>query len=408
MTICLLGWLVFAMRRWENPTVEFLGAEYDAIANAIRAGKGFSNPFGYDSGPTAWMPPGGPYLLSCVYWIARDHRPAVIEILHACQPLVLLFSLAPVCAYCGRARGCVLTMMLVSLGVWVHADCLFGEIHDQILMMPLLTLLWISLRNKGHSSALKTHPIAQGILGGTMALFSPTVGLVWAIIYSCENRRHLMRPIVAGLLAIIVVTPWTARNYHCFGNVIPIKSNASFEAWQSSVVDSDGVLDIDTFYLHPYVETGVEERENYIALGEAAYLREKSDAFQAWLRMNPLRLVNRITNRFTAAIVWYRPVARSEYGTVGIYSKRIWTIIGLLSIVTVLCDPRVTIPHDSGLALCIWLLYLSPYILVSYYDRYFWPTLPMQFLVIGRAVSCLCDRIGNQSNTKSRATDVQL
>ena len=41
-----------------------LGAEYYFIAQALAAGKGFSNPFQVETGPTAWMPPLYPFFLA--------------------------------------------------------------------------------------------------------------------------------------------------------------------------------------------------------------------------------------------------------------------------------------------------------------------------------------------------------
>ena len=44
-----------------------LGAEYFQIGKAISEGRGFSSPFRVPSGPTAWMPPAIPVLLSGLF-----------------------------------------------------------------------------------------------------------------------------------------------------------------------------------------------------------------------------------------------------------------------------------------------------------------------------------------------------
>jgi hypothetical protein len=49
-----------------------LGAEYYFIAQAVASGKGFSNPFQEDTGPTAWMPPGYPLLLALVIKLLKN------------------------------------------------------------------------------------------------------------------------------------------------------------------------------------------------------------------------------------------------------------------------------------------------------------------------------------------------
>ena len=62
-----------------------LGAEYDCIAQAIRKGRGFSDPFQIETGPTAWMPPVLPYLMAGLYWVHGDNRSMVVVWMVALQ-----------------------------------------------------------------------------------------------------------------------------------------------------------------------------------------------------------------------------------------------------------------------------------------------------------------------------------
>src|SRR5947208_16916318 len=51
---------------------QHLGGEYFNIAQAIVDGRGFSDPFGEATGPTAWMPPLFPALLAFILWVVRS------------------------------------------------------------------------------------------------------------------------------------------------------------------------------------------------------------------------------------------------------------------------------------------------------------------------------------------------
>ena len=54
-----------------------LGAEYLNIAQALRAGRGYADPFRAETGPTAWMPPVLPTILAGQDPGRGDHgRPA--------------------------------------------------------------------------------------------------------------------------------------------------------------------------------------------------------------------------------------------------------------------------------------------------------------------------------------------
>ena len=55
-----------------------LGAEIDCVARALVKGRGFSDPFCEETGPTAWVPPVLPYFLAALYWLSYSNDIAVI------------------------------------------------------------------------------------------------------------------------------------------------------------------------------------------------------------------------------------------------------------------------------------------------------------------------------------------
>lgn len=69
-----------------------LGAEYNEIAKAIFAGRGFSDPFRTESGPTAWMPPVLPYFLAALYWITDFQPQAVIELVLGFKAVAIVLT----------------------------------------------------------------------------------------------------------------------------------------------------------------------------------------------------------------------------------------------------------------------------------------------------------------------------
>lgn len=78
---------------WTRETKNWhLGAEYNSIARAIYAGRGFSDPFKTESGPTAWMPPVLSYFLAGLYWVTDFNPQAVIELVVVFIPLIAIGS----------------------------------------------------------------------------------------------------------------------------------------------------------------------------------------------------------------------------------------------------------------------------------------------------------------------------
>lgn len=107
-----------------------LGAEYDEIARAIRSGRGFSDPFKVESGPTAWMAPVLPYVLAGLYWVSGDNRETVVELVLLIKALVLVLTGLLVVRE-GRRIGRVwLTYLVLIAGFATHFHQMFQRTHD--------------------------------------------------------------------------------------------------------------------------------------------------------------------------------------------------------------------------------------------------------------------------------------
>ena len=57
------------------------------------------------------------------------------------------------------------------------------------------------------------------------------------------------------------MAPWTIRNLIVFGRLIPVKSNAAYELYQSQCLQPDGLLQARAFSTHPYSYAGPERQE---------------------------------------------------------------------------------------------------------------------------------------------------
>jgi hypothetical protein len=64
-----VGWIIVGHTYKFKPADQNFGFgwEMGRIGAAIASGKGFSNPFGAQTGPTAWEPPLYPYLTAIVF-----------------------------------------------------------------------------------------------------------------------------------------------------------------------------------------------------------------------------------------------------------------------------------------------------------------------------------------------------
>ncbi len=377
-----------------------LGATYDTIARSIRNGRGFADPFFERTGPTAWMPPVLPYLLAAMYWVTGDQRPIVVECIVWIQFSVLLFSGMLVV---GEAR---------RLGVpWLgHVSWLlvlvsdyyeqFQRTSDIWLVHLILCILWIfAVRSELIWSTLRIR-VLWGALGGFIALCAPIGAIVWSVVTFRTwrlNSKARIGPISFGhqaaailvplLISMVVAGPWCVRNRIVMGKWIPIKSNFAYELWQSQCLDDDGVLDSKSAWQHPWGGEG-EQRRRYVKVGEVRFIEERWKPIVESIRSSPWNLLQRIVNRGLAATLIYHPIAPYLEMHHGFMVVKRWLFpLPFVGMILLLVLHRRSWTIQERAALAIYWLYVGPYILITYYDRYAAPLLSIKALIVLYALS---------------------
>lgn len=248
------------------------------IAYALAEGKGFSNVFRQETGPTAWLAPVYPVLVAATFKIFGVFTRGAF---FACAALNILFSSAACVPIFFAGRR------IWGLGAGAGAAWLWAVFPNAILipfewvwdtsLSALLgaVLLWATLA-LAETGRLRNW-CAYGLLWGLALLTNPSLGallpflLMWAAMRECGDWvAKSKRAGVALALAAICCVPWTARNYITFHKFIPLRSNFAFELWlgNNDIFDphaTNGRLSI----------TRTEEANEYARLGEAAYLAQK-------------------------------------------------------------------------------------------------------------------------------------
>ncbi len=375
-----------------------LGAEYLSIARALLAGDGFANPFKERTGPTAWMPPVLPVLLAGLQWACGtdpEGMDAVMTVMIFLQVLTLIGTgllVLALTAQTNRRLGAILATCVFITGLTCHFHSAFQFTHDSWLVMLALDLV---IAGFCFLEPLRRWPAAVGwgLVGGFCALVSPIVGLVWGVLsvaLGVRQRRWL--PLAVTVLVFgLALAPWTVRNYLVFGRLVPVKSNAAYELYQSQCLQPDGLLQGSTFGSHPWVSAG-RERQEYKRLGEMAFLDRKKEQFWQAVRTDPEDFLDRVACRFLGATVWYVPMDRTGE------ARRPWTLwycrlthpLPFLAMLVLLFSAIGQRLHRAQwMVIGVYLLYLTPYVAVSYYERYAFPLLAAKVLLVIWAVDRL-------------------
>ncbi len=374
-----------------------IGAEYDTIARAIRVGRGFSDPFREPTGPTAWMPPVLVYVTAGLYWLTEDDRSTVIAIIVILNAIVMGLTGYIVVSEARRLRMIWLGCVILVLGMCADFFELYQRTHDTWLVLLLLNLTWIGLTWYGHIWRSTASLVAWGVLGGVCALSSPIAGWTWAMATTVSwlqgtPSTWLREPLTtigrnrrlwtAALVSVVVVTPWTIRNRVVLGKWMPIKSNGVYELWQSQVLDDDGVLDRTSAFQHPWGSPN-EQRAEYVEQGEIEFVQKRWQPTWESMCDSPIGVLQRISNRWFAACVYYQPLIPEDERLVWPmrYKRLVFPLPMLFALIILLWRPR---PLDLAIrnTFVIGGCYLLPYVLVSYYDRYAAPLITAKSLVL--------------------------
>ena len=276
--------------------------EMGQLADMLVHGHGFSSPFGGSTGPTAFIAPGYPALVALVFLVfgCYSFASAIAIILSN-----ILLNLLTLWLMMRLARGLLDNRTAIFAGVlWAVSPVLlciptiFWE--TSFSACALLAMILLALRCR------RTPTLAMWCLLGSsaalVALVNPALlpSLVailgWA---ACQTRRVARRVPLAGLLVLLLVyAPWPVRNARQLHAFIPMRSTVGFELWMGNRPGGTGYLDDSLF-----PRDNKSELASYIAKGEVAYTRDKSDQAWQYIRQHPaifLRLTLRRIYRFWA------------------------------------------------------------------------------------------------------------
>jgi 4-amino-4-deoxy-L-arabinose transferase-like glycosyltransferase len=241
-TLLYAGWRIRSVRGWEA----------DNIARALVGGHGFS--FSGDQRwlwdqwngsetsyyPTAWADPVFTFLLAGAHWVFGEHAFAAIYALDfLCIGLVLYWSWRLAERFAGPWAGAAAIVLLAAntlLGVSV-----FDTINNTAFAAAAVTLgALVAVRyfERPDSQRLVQLGLYTGFMILTcpvMEFFLPLLAAALLVLHWRDSRARWQRPLALLALALVVVSPWTLRNYLAFGEWVLVRDGGGQLAWDGTV-----------------------------------------------------------------------------------------------------------------------------------------------------------------------------
>jgi hypothetical protein len=270
--------------------------ETGSIARSIAMGEGFSNPFGRETGPTAWLTPVYPLLVAAAFkifgvsTIGSFFFLVLLNILFSTAVCVPVFCAGKKVAGVGVASGAAWLWALFPNAVMIP----FEWIWDTSLAALLCAaLLWATLE-LSESQPLRDW-CGYGLLWGFTLMTNPSLGsllpflLGWAAYRSgrtavsrTKDWSWITRPALALGLAILCCIPWTIRNYTVFHRFVPLRSNFPLELYIGNNENYD-----DKHPRYPGPITKERETLRYFRLGETPFMDEEMRKAKKFIVTHP-------------------------------------------------------------------------------------------------------------------------
>jgi hypothetical protein len=132
-------------------------------------------------------------------------------------------------------------------------------------------------------------------------------------------------------------------------------------------------------------------------MGEMEFLDKKREMFHEAVRKDPVDFLDRVACRFLGATLWYIPFNRNEIRDrpVTTWTGRVLHPLPFLALL-VLASSAVWQKLSAAQwgVMGVYVLYLSPYIAISYYERYAIPLLAVKVLLVIWALDRILALIG--------------
>jgi 4-amino-4-deoxy-L-arabinose transferase-like glycosyltransferase len=229
--------LAFGLLYWVHKPLTHDEREYLALAGSLASGRGFSYEPAQDSGTTQQFgrAPAYPVFLAAIgAGGPADTVPARVKI---AQSIVGAFAVWLIGLLAWRLAGPTAGAVSAWIAaiypplVWIAAYALSESLYCT-LALSAVVLLDRAIDRADTGGRATLWAVAAGGLSGiailvrpAMLLFLPIAGL-WLMV-----RR---RPVIAALLivtALMIVAPWTARNYRTYGRFVLVASEGGVTFW---------------------------------------------------------------------------------------------------------------------------------------------------------------------------------
>jgi 4-amino-4-deoxy-L-arabinose transferase-like glycosyltransferase len=277
------------------------GWEMGRVARSIALGQGFSNPYGGDTGPTAWEPPLYPYLMAGVFKLFGIYTYASAWVLLTINSLFSGLTTIPVFLIAKRTFGDRVARWsawgwALNPYIWYWSIHWIWDTTFTPLVLSLIFLVALELQDWRGLRGWFVFAVLWGVgalANPSMLAFLPFCGIcIWWRRH--KNGLHSLTGVVlSSAVFFLVLSPWIIRNYEVFGRFVFLRDDFGLQFRLGNNKIAEGML---VATLQPNLNK--LEFEKFRRMGELAYSADCQRLAFEWVRENPGRFAVISLKRF--------------------------------------------------------------------------------------------------------------
>lgn len=390
-----------------NARVNLRGYELFAVAESLVHNHSFADPFlPMPTGPTAHVGPVYPAYLALVF-IVFGHGSTAVAVLMWGALLIVALQLAMLPFLARRLQLGFWTGVLAAVG-WLAAG-IPPTVLSEATFTSLIVIAALFLMAKCFAEELPARDvILWAVLWATLLLLQTVVLLVlgvYVVLLHFRSQRSARQKLALGMLPLLLVTPWIARDFLAFHKLFFIRDNLGIEMAVSNNPCATALFATNIengCFATTHPNQSFAEALKVREMGEVEYNRLRLNEAIDWIRANPRAFAALSMQRFEA--FWNPPV--STHPREGVI-LRPWVLLCF----TLLSIPGMFImwknaPY-SAYVVALWLVFFPPtYYLIQFMMRYRYPILWATFVPGSYFIVELLKGIAGKKTSASTATQV--
>ena len=343
--------------------------EFAHIASSVVSGCGYCSPWANTTlAPTAVEPPVYSYLLAIIFRVAGVYTykslciAILLNALFSATTAVLIFRVAkrdfgvPVAVLAAWVWSCWLYEAAMGIRLW--------ESSLAALLLTTALLILPSVSRSRNSSAWVLFGILAALAGLTNTTLLAVFPFFWLWLWWVSHPRQAIgKPLAVSVVTcILLLLPWTIRNYEVFHRLMPVRDNFGLELWLGNHEGVTRRFDSDFPILNP---------SEYNRVGELRFMDEKRQIAFDFIRRHPAEFLRLSAERVFR--YWTAP------------DLSVWLPMTLLTGLGLIFALR-RVKRDALPYAIVMLVFPVIYYVTHTFNSYRHPTEPVMFMLAAYAL----------------------